>query len=76
MLLLSFLLPSERKIWPSKTNEQEVNLFKSSALAIFNVSLKNLLNTVNKNISIHKIDAKNKTLWVGLLGLSIAILSG
>lgn len=43
MLLLSFLFPNERKIWPSKTNEQEVNLFKSSALAIFKVSLKKRL---------------------------------
>lgn len=40
MFILSRLFPRDKKICPSKTNEHEVSLFKSSAFAIFKVSLK------------------------------------
>lgn len=43
IFILSLLLPNDKNIWPSKTKEQLVRRFKSSALAIFNVSLKYLL---------------------------------
>ena len=44
MFIDSLVFPSDRNICPSKTKEHDVNLFKSSALAIFKVSLKYLLN--------------------------------
>lgn len=55
--LLTLLLPSEKNICPKRTKEQDVKRFKSSAFAIFRVSLKYRL--VKKkwkwvNIHIHK----------------------
>lgn len=41
--LLTRWFPSTKKMWPSKTSEHAVSLFRSSALDIFRVSLRNLL---------------------------------
>ncbi len=38
--VITWLFPNDRKIWPSSTNEHDVNLFRSSEFAIFNVSLR------------------------------------
>ena len=43
----TWLFPRLRNMWPRRTREQEVSRFKSSALAIFNVSRKNLLQLNN-----------------------------
>lgn len=40
---LTLWLPRTKKMWPSRTSEQAVSLFRSSALDIFKVSLRNLL---------------------------------
>lgn len=42
ILLLSLWFPRTKKIWPSRTSEQAVSLFRSSAFDIFRVSLRNL----------------------------------
>jgi hypothetical protein len=47
--MLSLLFPNERNICPKSTNEHEVKRFKSSAFAIFNVSLKYLLQNKIEN---------------------------
>ncbi len=41
----SWLLPSDKKMWPSSTREQDVKRFRSSAFAIFRVSRKYRLQT-------------------------------
>lgn len=46
----SLLFPNERNMCPNKTRLQEVNLFKSSELAIINVSLRYLLKKLLSNI--------------------------
>lgn len=43
MFILSWLLPNDKNMCPSNTRVHEVRRFESSAFAIFNVSLKYLL---------------------------------
>ena len=44
----SLVFPSDKNICPSNTKEHDVNRFKSSALAIFKVSLRYLLKRKNR----------------------------
>ena len=48
MFIDSLVFPRDRKIWPNSTSEQDVNRFKSSALAIFKVSRRYLLKNKKK----------------------------
>ena len=55
MFIDSLVFPRDRKIWPNSTSEQDVNRFKSSALAIFKVSRRYLLKNKYKNAHIDQI---------------------
>lgn len=59
MFMLSLLFSNDRYIWPKRTSEQEVNLFKPSALARLNISRKYLLQKV-KEIKIRTIWKRRK----------------
>lgn len=50
MFILSRLLPSDKKMWPSNTKEHDVKRFRSSAFAIFSVSRKYRLHSSTSHI--------------------------
>lgn len=77
--IVTLWFPRTKKMWPNRTREQAVSLFRSSALDIFSVSLRNLLLTQvtqygNNMTKIHHRSKHFKMINKLLLGLVVTSL--